>query len=110
VLSKLKKYLRQVLQLHKSSIFRHPALLVVVILIIHTIVEFHMLLSCHQNAGKNHDVVIANRSFENVTQFIYLGMTVINRNLIQEEINRRLNSGNAYYHSPYDLFVFSSAV
>jgi hypothetical protein len=26
-------------------------------------------------------------------------MTVINQNLNQEEINRRLNSGNAYCHS-----------
>jgi hypothetical protein len=32
------------------------------------------------------------RSFENVTQFKYFGMTVINQNLIQEEIKRRLNS------------------
>jgi hypothetical protein len=26
----------------------------------------YMLLSCHQNAGQNHDIKIANRSFENV--------------------------------------------
>jgi hypothetical protein len=42
---------------------------------------------------------IANRSFENVVQFRYLGMTITNQNLIQEEIKRRLNSGNACYHS-----------
>jgi hypothetical protein len=35
-----------------------------------------MLLSCHQNAGQNHDMKTANRSFENVAQFKYLGMTV----------------------------------
>jgi hypothetical protein len=28
-----------------------------------------------------------------------LGTTIINQNLIQEEIKRRLNSGNACYHS-----------
>jgi hypothetical protein len=28
----------------------------------------------NQNAGKNHDIKIANRSFENVAQFKYLGM------------------------------------
>jgi hypothetical protein len=28
-----------------------------------------MLLSCHQNAGKNHDIKIANRYFENTAQF-----------------------------------------
>jgi hypothetical protein len=54
-----------------------------------------MLLSRHQNAGQNRDIKIANGSFENVSQFKYLGTTVTNQNLIQEEIKRRLNSGNA---------------
>jgi hypothetical protein len=48
----------------------------------------YMFLSCHRNAGQNRGIKIANRSFENVSQFKYLGMTVINQNLIQEEINR----------------------
>jgi hypothetical protein len=52
-----------------------------------------MLLSHHQNAGQNWDIKIANRSFKNVSHFKYLGMTVINQNLIQEEIKRRLGSG-----------------
>jgi hypothetical protein len=34
-----------------------------------------------------------------VSQFKYLGVTVTNQNLIQEEIKRRLNSGNACCHS-----------
>jgi hypothetical protein len=42
----------------------------------------YMLLSCHQNAGQNQDVKIANRTFKNVSQFKYLGMTVTNQNLI----------------------------
>jgi hypothetical protein len=33
-----------------------------------------------------------------VSQFRYLETTVTNKNLIQEEIKRRLNSGNACYH------------
>jgi hypothetical protein len=45
-----------------------------------------MLLSCHQNAGQNHDIKIGNRCFENVAQFRYLGTTITNQNLIQEEL------------------------
>jgi hypothetical protein len=41
----------------------------------------------------SHLIKIANRLFENVSQFKYLGMTVRNQNLIQEKIKRRLNSG-----------------
>jgi hypothetical protein len=31
-----------------------------------------MLLFCHQHAGQNHNIMTANRSFENVAKFIYL--------------------------------------
>jgi hypothetical protein len=47
-----------------------------------------MLLSHHQNAGHNHDIKIANRSFGNAAQIKYLGTTVTNQNLIQEKIKR----------------------
>jgi hypothetical protein len=59
--------------------------------------------SRHQNADQNQDIKIANRYFENVSQFKYLGTTVTNQNLIQEEIKKRLNSGNACYHSVQNL-------
>jgi hypothetical protein len=58
------------------------------------------------NVGLNRDAEIANRSFENVSQFKYLGTTVTNQNLIKEEIRRRLNSGNACYHSAKNLLSF----
>jgi hypothetical protein len=58
-----------------------------------------MLLPPHQNAGQNRDLKIANRSIENVSHFKYLGTTVTNEKFIQEDIKRRLNSGNACNHS-----------
>jgi hypothetical protein len=63
----------------------------------------YMLLSRHQNAGKNHDIRTGNRCSENVAQFRYLGKTITNQNLIHEEIKRRLNSGNVCYHSVQNL-------
>jgi hypothetical protein len=49
----------------------------------------YMLLSLHQNAGQNHDIKIANRCFENVAQFRYLGTIETHQNLIHEEIKSR---------------------
>jgi hypothetical protein len=60
----------------------------------------YMLVSRDQNSGQKREIKIWNRSYENVSQFKYLGMTVTNQNLIQEEIKRRLNSGNACYQHP----------
>jgi hypothetical protein len=61
------------------------------------------VLSCHQNAGQNHNIKTANKSFDHVKQFKYLGITVTNQNLIHEEIKRQLNSGNACYHLAHNL-------
>jgi hypothetical protein len=38
----------------------------------------NMSVSFHQNTGQNYNIKIAIRSFENVTEFSYLGMTVTN--------------------------------
>jgi UDP-N-acetylglucosamine 2-epimerase len=59
----------------------------------------YIFLSRHKNPGQNRDIKKINGSFENLAQFKCLGMTVTNENFIQEEINRRLNSGNVCYHS-----------
>jgi hypothetical protein len=48
----------------------------------------YMLLSRHQNERQTHDIKIGNRCFENVAQFRYLGTTIRNQDLIQEEIRR----------------------
>jgi hypothetical protein len=68
----------------------------------------YMLLFRHQNAGQNCDMKTANRSFENVAQFKYLGRS--NKlNLIHDEIK-----SNWIWVMPATTqsrtFVFSSAV
>jgi PP-loop superfamily ATP-utilizing enzyme len=63
----------------------------------------YILLSRHQNAGRNHDINLGNRCLENVEQFKYLGTNVTNQNLIQEDIKKSLNSCNACYHSVQNL-------
>jgi hypothetical protein len=62
-----------------------------------------MLLSHHQHVGQNQDIKIANRLFENGSQFKYLGRKVRDQNLIWEGIKRRLNSGNSCCHSVQNL-------
>jgi hypothetical protein len=62
-----------------------------------------VLLSRHRNAGQDHDIVMANRCFENVARFGCLAMTITNLKLIQEEIKRRLNLGSACCQSVQKL-------
>jgi hypothetical protein len=65
------------------------------------------MLSLHQNAGKNRDIKSENKSFENMSQLKYFRTTVTDTNLLQEEIKRTLNFGNACYH-PTQNFLSSS--
>jgi hypothetical protein len=59
----------------------------------------YMLMSHSQRIGQKHSINIANRSFENVAKFKYLGKTQTDQNCMQEEIKSSLNSVNACYHS-----------
>ena len=60
-------------------------------------------MSRDQNAGRIHSVRIDNTTFERVEEFKYLGTTLTNQNYIAEEIQSRLSSGNACYHSVQNL-------
>jgi transcriptional regulator NrdR family protein len=57
----------------------------------------YMFMSHHQTAGKINYVRVANKSFEKVAKFKYLGATLTDQNCINE-IRSRLNLGNACYH------------
>jgi hypothetical protein len=58
-----------------------------------------------QKAGQRQSIKIGNRSYESVAKFKYLGTTLTDQNCIHEEINGRLNSGNACYHSVQSLLL-----
>jgi UDP-galactopyranose mutase len=55
----------------------------------------------------SHNVKTDNSSFERVEEFKYLETTLTNQNCVQEEIEIRLKSGNACYHSVQDLLSSS---
>jgi hypothetical protein len=57
----------------------------------------YILMSCYKKAGQKHSIQIVNGSFEDVAEFIYSGTTLTEQNFMQEEIESRLNSGNACY-------------
>jgi hypothetical protein len=48
-----------------------------------------------KKAGQKLSIKIANRPFEGVTDFKYLETTLTYQSCIQEEIENRVNSGNA---------------
>jgi hypothetical protein len=62
-----------------------------------------MLMSRCQKIGQKHSIKTGNRSFEDMAMFKYLEKTLTDQNCMHEEINSRLNSGNACYHSVQSL-------
>jgi hypothetical protein len=66
-----------------------------------------MVMSRDQNAGQNYNVKRDYKSLERVEHFKYLGTTLTNRNTTHEEINSRLKSGNACYHSVQNILSSS---
>jgi hypothetical protein len=55
----------------------------------------YMLMSHCKKAGQKHSIKIANRSFEDVAKFKYLGTTLTDKNCMNKEIKSRPNLGNA---------------
>jgi hypothetical protein len=61
---------------------------------------------CHQTAGQNHYIKVANNFFKNVSKFRYVETTVTNQNCIHKEIKSTLCSGNASYHAFQNFLSF----
>jgi hypothetical protein len=51
----------------------------------------YVLMSRSQKVGQKRSIKIANRSFEDVTKFKYLGTTLTDQNHMDEEIKSRLS-------------------
>jgi hypothetical protein len=60
-------------------------------------------MSRNQKIGQKYSKKIANRSFEDVVKFKYLGTTLTDQNHMHEEIKSGLNSGNACCRSVQSL-------
>ena len=60
-------------------------------------------MSRDENAGRIRSVRIDNSTFESVQEFKYFGTNLSNQNPIAEEIESRLRSGNACFHSVQNL-------
>jgi hypothetical protein len=62
-----------------------------------------MLMPHNTKLGQKDSIKIANRSFEDVAKFRYLGTTLTDQNCMHREIKCRLNSWNACYRSVHSL-------
>jgi hypothetical protein len=63
-----------------------------------------MFMPHHQPAGYSHEIDESNKPLTNVAKFKYLGITVTNQNVVNEEIKSRLNLwDNECCHSVQNL-------
>ena len=67
----------------------------------------YRVISRDQNAGRIHSIKTDNSSFEREETFKYLKTAPIYQNSIQDEIESRLKSGNACYHSVQNILSSS---
>jgi hypothetical protein len=68
----------------------------------------YMIMFHHLNSGQNQNIRIANELFENVAKFKYFEVTLTNQNDTHVEIQSRLNSGSACYHSVQIFYLPNS--
>ena len=66
-----------------------------------------MVMSRDENAGRSHSIKTDNSFFERLEEFKYLGTNLTNQNSIQADIESKLKSGNACYHSVQNLLSSS---
>jgi hypothetical protein len=63
-------------------------------------------MSGYQNAGRNNNLLIANKCFKIVAEFRSSGMAVKNQNYIYKEIKGSLNLGNTCYNLVQNFLSF----
>ena len=64
---------------------------------------YRVFMSHEHSSRQNHNIKAANKSFENLAKYKYLGRTPPDQSRVRETINTTLNSGNTIHHSIHFL-------